>query len=104
MKGSTITKDQCCLCGKTKDQVLKLIVGLHGGVCSDCIEICQDIIQNPKSSEFAPGLAAWDGKVVVDPRLRDVFLSPRAVEDALSSIASLIRAYTAEAAQAELEP
>ncbi|MEQ1932642.1 MAG: ATP-dependent Clp protease ATP-binding subunit ClpX [Fimbriimonadaceae bacterium] len=37
-------RDQCCLCGKAKDQVRKLIVGLHGAVCSDCIDLCVDIL------------------------------------------------------------
>lgn len=37
-------RDQCCLCGKRKDQVPKLIVGLHGAVCSDCIELCNEIL------------------------------------------------------------
>jgi ATP-dependent Clp protease ATP-binding subunit ClpX len=39
-------RDRCCLCGKSKDQVPKLIVGLHGAVCSDCIDLCNDILQN----------------------------------------------------------
>lgn len=39
-------RDQCCLCGKTKDLVRKLIVGLHGAVCADCIDLCNDILSN----------------------------------------------------------
>ena len=39
-------RDRCCLCGKRKDQVPKLIVGLHGAVCSDCVDLCNDILQN----------------------------------------------------------
>jgi ATP-dependent Clp protease ATP-binding subunit ClpX len=39
-------RDQCCLCGKTKEQVRKLIVGLHGAVCSDCIDLCNDILNS----------------------------------------------------------
>jgi ATP-dependent Clp protease ATP-binding subunit ClpX len=39
-------RDQCCLCGKGKEQVRKLIVGLHGAVCSDCIDLCNDILNN----------------------------------------------------------
>ncbi len=39
-------RDQCCLCGKSKEQVKKLIVGLHGAVCSDCIDLCNDILSN----------------------------------------------------------
>jgi ATP-dependent Clp protease ATP-binding subunit ClpX len=39
-------QNQCCLCGKTKEQVRKLIVGLHGAVCADCIDLCNDILHN----------------------------------------------------------
>lgn len=47
MAGKTIERrDQCCLCGKTKEQVKKLIVGLHGAVCSDCADLCNDILHN----------------------------------------------------------
>lgn len=50
-------RDQCCLCGKKKDQVPKLIVGLHGAVCSDCVDLCNDILQNDgtrPSADTAP--------------------------------------------------
>jgi ATP-dependent Clp protease ATP-binding subunit ClpX len=39
-------REQCCLCGKTKEQVKKLIVGLHGAVCSDCIDLCNGILSS----------------------------------------------------------
>jgi len=44
MAKPTERRDQCCLCGKTKEQVKKLIVGLHGAVCSDCVDLCNDIL------------------------------------------------------------
>jgi ATP-dependent Clp protease ATP-binding subunit ClpX len=47
-------RDQCCLCGKTKEQVKKLIVGLHGAVCSDCIDLCNDILQHENGGAPAP--------------------------------------------------
>lgn len=46
MASKTMERNQCCLCGKTKEQVKKLIVGLHGAVCSDCIDLCNDILHN----------------------------------------------------------
>lgn len=46
-------RDQCCLCGKTKEQVKKLIVGLHGAVCSDCIDLCNDILQTEAERQGA---------------------------------------------------
>lgn len=47
-------RDQCCLCGKGKEQVRKLIVGLHGAVCSDCIDLCNDILSNDGERHTAP--------------------------------------------------
>ena len=41
---TTERRDQCCLCGKTKEQVKKLIVGLHGAVCAECIDLCNEIL------------------------------------------------------------
>jgi ATP-dependent Clp protease ATP-binding subunit ClpX len=37
---------RCVLCGKSREQVKKLIIGLHGGVCLECIDLCNDIIRN----------------------------------------------------------
>jgi ATP-dependent Clp protease ATP-binding subunit ClpX len=46
MAKTTERRDHCCLCGKAKEQVKKLIVGLHGAVCSECIDLCNDILSN----------------------------------------------------------
>lgn len=37
---------RCVLCGKRREQAKKLIVGLHGGVCLECVELCNNIIRN----------------------------------------------------------
>ncbi|MGC8862306.1 MAG: ATP-dependent Clp protease ATP-binding subunit ClpX [Armatimonadota bacterium] len=39
------TGERCALCGKSKDQVKKLLVGVYGGICVDCVELCVDIIR-----------------------------------------------------------
>jgi len=39
------TGERCALCGKSKDQVKKLLVGVYGGICVDCVELCVDIIK-----------------------------------------------------------
>ena len=36
---------RCVLCGKSREQVKKLILGVHGGVCLDCVDLCNDIIK-----------------------------------------------------------
>jgi 3-oxoacyl-[acyl-carrier protein] reductase len=45
---------RCVLCGKTREQVEKLILGVHGGVCLECVELCNDIIRsNAKEQQAA---------------------------------------------------
>src|SRR3569832_2356410 len=63
MAKTTERRDLCCLCGKTKEQVKKLIVGLHGAVCSDCIDLCNDILHNE------PDKASTPTPAVVQPKL-----------------------------------
>lgn len=44
--------ESCGMCGKTKEQVTKLITGLSTAVCDDCVELCNDILglsSSPKS-------------------------------------------------------
>jgi hypothetical protein len=46
-QGSDIRLDRrrCVLCGKPKEQVAKLIQGLHGGICVECVDLCHNIIK-----------------------------------------------------------
>ncbi|HSV74725.1 MAG TPA: ATP-dependent Clp protease ATP-binding subunit ClpX [Chthonomonadales bacterium] len=37
---------RCVLCGKAREQVKKLIVGVHGAVCLDCLTLCNEIVRN----------------------------------------------------------
>lgn len=59
----TERRDLCCLCGKTKEQVKKLIVGLQGAVCADCIDLCNDILRS--EPEKASAAAAVSEAAVV---------------------------------------
>ncbi len=36
---------KCSFCGKTQDQVRKLIAGPTVYICDECIELCNDIIE-----------------------------------------------------------
>ena len=47
----------CALCGKSKSQVKKLVVGLHGAVCNFCIDLCHDMMQVEGMSGTADGSA-----------------------------------------------
>jgi ATP-dependent Clp protease ATP-binding subunit ClpX len=43
--------NRCVLCGKSREQVRKLIVGVHGGVCSDCVGLCNDVLRSETDGE-----------------------------------------------------
>ncbi|MEQ1933401.1 MAG: L-ribulose-5-phosphate 4-epimerase [Fimbriimonadaceae bacterium] len=51
-------RDCCALCSKSKDQVKKLIVGLHGAVCDECIHLIMDILEAEGS--LTPDLSSSD--------------------------------------------
>jgi len=36
--------NHCSFCGTSKESVKKLVVGESVAICSDCIELCQDLI------------------------------------------------------------
>lgn len=45
-------KHTCDFCGKSKEDVEKLIVGEHSAICNDCIELCVDILKDEKVKTF----------------------------------------------------
>lgn len=48
-------KIRCSFCGKTQDQVGKLIAGPTGVyICDECIEICEDILEDEYAEDFEP--------------------------------------------------
>ena len=60
MPGRTNDKIRCSFCGKTQDQVRKLIAGSDNVyICDDCIELCAEILeeefadQNEKGPDFS---------------------------------------------------
>lgn len=45
-------KQSCDFCGKSKEDVEKLIVGENAGICNDCIDLCVDILKDEKIKKF----------------------------------------------------
>lgn len=45
------TKLRCSFCGKTQDQVKKLIAGPNVYICDECVDICTEIIEEEFDSE-----------------------------------------------------
>jgi ATP-dependent Clp protease ATP-binding subunit ClpX len=50
------TLDNCSFCGKHKDSVAKLIVGVDVSICNECVDLCQDLLKDELSnkSQAAP--------------------------------------------------
>lgn len=48
MSKNNNTNHCCDFCGKSKEDVEKLIVGEHAAICNDCITLCIDILDDEK--------------------------------------------------------
>jgi ATP-dependent Clp protease ATP-binding subunit ClpX len=42
----------CDFCGKSKEDVEKLIVGEHSAICNDCVDLCVNILNDEKVKSF----------------------------------------------------
>ena len=43
--GSERSDRRCALCGRSQEQVRRLIVGVYGGICLECLEVCNDTLR-----------------------------------------------------------
>lgn len=41
---------RCSFCGKSQEEVRKIIAGLNGYICDECIELCMDIIEEEQET------------------------------------------------------
>jgi len=58
---------RCALCGRSREQVKKLIVGVHGGICLDCLELCNETVK----TEAAQAEDYWQPGAV--PKPKDIY-------------------------------
>lgn len=38
---------RCCLCGRWQSQVARLVVGVQGAVCSECVQVAATALRQP---------------------------------------------------------
>jgi ATP-dependent Clp protease ATP-binding subunit ClpX len=62
--------DRCVLCGKSREQVRKLILGMYGGVCADCVKLANDILRSELGASPAPQPI---GSVDTIPKPKDIY-------------------------------
>jgi ATP-dependent Clp protease ATP-binding subunit ClpX len=62
--------DRCVLCGKSREQVRKLILGMYGGVCADCVKLASDILRSESGVSPTPQPI---GSVDTIPKPKDIY-------------------------------
>ena len=63
--------DRCVLCGKSREQVRKLILGMYGGVCADCVKLANDILKTEQGG--ASPVSHPIGSVDTVPKPKDIY-------------------------------
>ena len=78
-------KDQrCSFCGKSKDQVQKLIKGPDAYICDECIHLCEDILRQEMAPKGAPAMDHLPTPAEIKASLDDYVIRQ---EDAKRSLA-----------------
>jgi ATP-dependent Clp protease ATP-binding subunit ClpX len=57
----------CSFCGKSQDEVRKLIAGPTVYICDECIELCNEIIAEEAEERFVPGRLTVPKPVEIRP-------------------------------------
>ncbi len=72
---------RCSFCGKSQDQVKKLIAGPEGVfICDECIEVCMEIVEDELYEQEEPESEANDFEInLVKPREMKAFLDENVI-------------------------
>ncbi len=72
---------RCSFCGKSQDQVKKLIAGPEGVfICDECIEVCMEIVEDELYEQEEPEAEANDFEInLVKPREMKAFLDENVI-------------------------
>ncbi len=74
MAGRSDDKFRCSFCGKTQEQVRKLIAGPQGAyICDECVDICAEIIEE-ELGEDAEGVVEEEQINLIKPEAMKAFL------------------------------
>ena len=60
------TNHSCDFCGKSKEDVEKLIVGDHAAICNDCIDLCVGILVDEKVKSFPSDKQTLNPAIIKD--------------------------------------
>ena len=96
MARSDDRKIRCAFCGRTQDQVDKLIAGNGAYICSDCVRLCMNIVDEDLPQRTDPGKSAPSAPSVDDlPKPAEIkkFLDEYVVGQETAKIALSVAVY-----------
>jgi ATP-dependent Clp protease ATP-binding subunit ClpX len=73
----------CDFCGKSKEDVEKLIVGEHAAICNDCVDLCVDILKDEKIKKL-PSTTKLLNPVLIKEYLDEYVIGQEEAKIALS--------------------
>ncbi len=74
----------CSFCGKSQDEVRKLIAGPTVYICDECIELCNEIIAEEAEERFVPGRLTVPKPVEIKARLDEYVIGQEQAKKILS--------------------
>jgi ATP-dependent Clp protease ATP-binding subunit ClpX len=74
----------CSFCGKSQDEVRKLIAGPTVYICDECIELCNEIIAEETEERFVPGRLAVPKPVEIKAKLDEYVIGQEHAKKILS--------------------
>lgn len=63
---------RCSFCGKTQDQVRKIVAGPGVYICDECISLCHDIVMEELGAEQAYQMEAEMGEVLKPKEIKEI--------------------------------
>src|SRR5512147_2466199 len=74
----------CSFCGKSQDEVRKLIAGPTVYICDECIELCNEIIAEESEERFVPGRMAVPKPMEIKAKLDEYVIGQEHAKKILS--------------------
>jgi ATP-dependent Clp protease ATP-binding subunit ClpX len=75
---------RCSFCGKSQDEVRKLIAGPTVYICDECIELCNEIIAEETEERFVPGRMAVPKPMEIKAKLDEYVIGQEHAKRILS--------------------
>ncbi|NMA49976.1 MAG: hypothetical protein GX947_09495 [Tissierellia bacterium] len=77
---------RCSFCGKPQEQVKRLIAGPNVYICNECIELCQEIIEEEFVDEFDYEMVDLPKPFSINETLDDYVIQQERAKKALAVV------------------